>query len=513
MKEIEKNRASEENRPDILIVDDDSDFASSLHAMLRVHKYSAQLAFSEEDALKYVHGNSPELILIDVRLGKSDGVELMAKIKALLPGSVCIMITGFGSIDNAVQAIKRGAYDYLRKPVEPQDLIVVLERAYEKIKWEKEKESFEDSLKEGEQHINASFQQAAVGIAHVSLKGDFLLCNEKFCQTLGYAASQINKKSFEGIIHPNELSGIKIRMDGLLDQKESYFSLETQLVRADGGFIWANLTVSPVVSAQDLPAYFICFLEDITFRKESEKELQRLVDILGQKNNELREFAYITPHVLLEPLRKIKSFSKRLLETSLDKLDEYEQTFAFKLQIASTQLEKLVDELIEFSKISSQEGTLSKVDLGEIVERVLSKYDVQIKNKRIEVSVDALPVLYVRKNNMMTLFEKLIENAIKFSRKDVDSFIKITCQQPSESVYDISILDNGIGIDSGNTEMIFEPFKKLHANTKYPGNGLGLTTCRKIMSVHGGEISVVSELGSGAEVIVHIPTHPNGGQE
>jgi len=114
---------------------------------------------------------------------------------------------------------------------------------------------------------------------------------------------------------------------------------------------------------------------------------------------------------------------------------------------------------------------------------------------------------------MMTLFEKLIENAIKFSRKDVDSFIKITCQQPSESVYDISILDNGIGIDSGNTEMIFEPFKKLHANTKYPGNGLGLTTCRKIMSVHGGEISVVSELGSGAEVIVHIPTHPNGGQE
>ncbi len=114
--------------------------------------------------------------------------------------------------------------------------------------------------------------------------------------------------------------------------------------------------------------------------------------------------------------------------------------------------------------------------------------------------------MYVRKNNMMTLFEKLIDNAVKFSRKDVDSYIKISCQENPDSGWSISIKDNGIGMDSDHTEMIFEPFKKLHANTKYPGNGLGLTTCRKIMSVHGGDISVQSELGSGAEVKIIFPS-------
>ena len=118
----------------ILIIDDDLDYAASLKLILENANYNPLLAHSEEEALEAVGKNAVDLALIDIRLGQDNGIDLLLKLKKLQPDILCVMITGFGTIETAIQALRYGAYDYLRKPVNPDELIVSLNRGFEKIR-------------------------------------------------------------------------------------------------------------------------------------------------------------------------------------------------------------------------------------------------------------------------------------------------------------------------------------------------------------------------------------------
>ncbi len=125
----------------ILIIDDDLDFAASLKLILENANYQPLLAHSEEEALESIENNAVDLALIDIRLGKDNGIDLLFKLKKIQPGILCVMVTGFGSMETAIQALKYGAYDYLRKPVNPEELIVSLNRGCEKIRRAREKQA------------------------------------------------------------------------------------------------------------------------------------------------------------------------------------------------------------------------------------------------------------------------------------------------------------------------------------------------------------------------------------
>ncbi|MEE8268947.1 MAG: response regulator [Nitrospinaceae bacterium] len=131
----EKN-ISNTNQSDcrILIIDDDQDFAASLKLILESENYQPLLAHSEEEALESIRKNVVDLALIDIRLGQDNGIDLLVKLKKIQPDILCVMITGFGTMETAIQALKYGAYDYLRKPINPGELIVSLNRGIEKIR-------------------------------------------------------------------------------------------------------------------------------------------------------------------------------------------------------------------------------------------------------------------------------------------------------------------------------------------------------------------------------------------
>ncbi len=125
----------------ILVIDDDPDFAASLIPILESENYQPLVAYSEEEALEAIRKSAVDLALIDIRLGQDNGIELLPKLKEIQPNILCVMVTGFGSVETAVQALNNGAYDYLRKPVNPEELLATLRRGFEKIRLIKERKA------------------------------------------------------------------------------------------------------------------------------------------------------------------------------------------------------------------------------------------------------------------------------------------------------------------------------------------------------------------------------------
>jgi PAS domain S-box-containing protein len=507
----EEQKTSKANQSDyrILIIDDDLDFASSLKLILENENYQSLLAHSEKEALEVIGKNAVDLALIDIRLGQDDGIELLPKLKEIQPDLLCVMVTGFGSIETAVQALNNGAYDYLRKPVNPGELLATLRRGFEKIRLVQEKQVMAGTLNEIEQQIEASFNQAAIGIAHLSLKGAWLTCNNKFCQIVGYEQEELLKISIFDTTHPDEVPNTRKMIDQLLTANVQYFSSETQYLRKDGLPVWVNVTISPVSSPSGEPLYFILFIEDITKRREIEEMLQNLVKDLAEANQNLEDFTRTASHDLQEPLRKIISFSDRLRNSMGNKLDSREKEYFHRLENSSIRMQKLIEDLLRFSRISSLAPEMEPVDLNDIVNEVLLDLEVSIERSKGVIEIKHLPKIEADKTQMRQLFQNLISNALKFHNKNEPPKIEIDSLHNDNGYWKILIRDNGIGMKEQHIKRIFKPFERLHGSSEFPGTGMGLAICLKVVTRHHGKIMVKSSLGKGTLYIVELPEKQN----
>jgi signal transduction histidine kinase len=242
---------------------------------------------------------------------------------------------------------------------------------------------------------------------------------------------------------------------------------------------------------------------------EANQELER-------SNAELQQFAYVASHDLQEPLRKSLIYADKLLNFK-EELPRPAGVYVDKIIQSSARMRSLIEELLDFSRISTQEKKYELVNLQELIQNLLADFEIVIKEKKARIKFHKMPMIEGIHIQMEQLFHNLISNALKFSKPNVTPLVQLTANEldknaivnlgldSSQRFVDITVSDKGIGFSEGFKEKIFELFHRLNSKQDYPGTGIGLALCRKIVNNHGGKIYAASTEMVGAEFHVILP--------
>jgi len=264
-------------------------------------------------------------------------------------------------------------------------------------------------------------------------------------------------------------------------------------IKKDGREFPVEMAVSPIENPDGDST--ITSIIDITERKKSEVIIKKQLIELQLKNREMEQFNYIASHDLQEPLRTVSNYIEMLEEDYEDKLDDEVKESLNMINAAVSRMSLLVRSILDYGRLGRNK-TLALINCGEVVNTVLSDLEYLIQNHSATITVEPLPILPAYETELRQLFQNLINNAIKFRKKDVAPVIAIGYSQTG-STHEFYITDNGIGIEPKHFERIFHIFQRLHKEDEFEGNGIGLANCKKIVDMHGGRIWIESQHGLG----------------
>ncbi len=242
---------------------------------------------------------------------------------------------------------------------------------------------------------------------------------------------------------------------------------------------------------------------DITLRKQEEERLRRTTEELIRSNRDLEQFAYVSSHDLQEPLRMVVGFMQLLQKKYQGRLDATAEQYIHFATDGAARMQKLIEDLLAYSRVGSKAREPEPADAEELLNKALANLSASILESRAEIERSPLPTIRADGPQMIQLFQNLVGNAIKF-RGDRPPVIRIGARREG-GFWIFSISDNGIGIAPEFHDKVFMIFQRLHARDKYPGTGIGLAICKKIVDRQGGRIWVESEVGGGSTFYFSIP--------
>ena len=337
-----------------------------------------------------------------------------------------------------------------------------------------------------------------------------ILANEAAIRNIGLPREvYLSKTAIE--IDPNILDSPYYQM--CLQTLETGEPFITQYLLEVSGR-WLELSVSRM--DRD---HLIHIFTDITAIKESQLQQEKLVEELKRSNSYLEDFAHAASHDMKEPLRKIRTFIDRLKHSLGTRLTENEQQLFERVDASANRMQLMVDDLLEFSYVSERPQEMESVELNEIIQKVLTDFDLPIEEKKATITIDPLPAIKGHQRQLEQLFHNLIGNALKYSKADTPPIIKIQSRlvkgadtpvsylqdQPNQPFYQLEVSDNGIGFEPQYAEQIFQMFQRLHGKTEYAGTGVGLSIARKVVDNHHGYMWANGEPGVGAHFYILLP--------
>lgn len=259
----------------------------------------------------------------------------------------------------------------------------------------------------------------------------------------------------------------------------------------------------------------VVVFHDITALKQAEEELREFADRLQRSNRELQDFASVASHDLQEPLRKIQAFGDRLKVRCGKELTPEGADYLDRIQNAAARMQALIEDLLAFSRVTTKARPFEPTDLGRVAQGVLADLEARIEQLQATVQVGQMPIIDADPLQMRQLLQNLIGNGLKFHRPGQKPQVRVEAKIIDEEFSaeddsgqqwcEIRVRDEGIGFDVRYLDRIFTVFQRLHGRNEYPGTGIGLAICRKIVERHGGTITAHSAPGQGAEFIVRLP--------
>jgi PAS domain S-box-containing protein len=377
-----------------------------------------------------------------------------------------------------------------------------------------ERKRAEEALREVQEAFRRAFEDAPIGMALFSVDaadaGRLLQVNHSMCEITGYSGHDLATMTLADITHPDDADTERPLADSLLSGETPNYQLEKRYLRRDGGRVWVMHNASTAHDSAGRVLYGIAQVQDITRRKETEDrlaavagELERRAAELERSNSDLQEFAYVASHDLSEPLRMVSSYVQLLARRYQDKLDSDANEFIGFAVDGVNRMQRLIDDLLAYSRAGTAEYRFGRVDIADLVRDTLAGMRTTVSESGATVTVGDLPEVWGDEGQLRQLFQNLIGNGIKFRAEDPPRVDVSAERQDNGWLFRVS--DNGIGIDPRHAERIFSVFKRLHGRDEYPGSGIGLSICKRIVERHHGRISVESSPMGGSSFRFTIP--------
>lgn len=239
---------------------------------------------------------------------------------------------------------------------------------------------------------------------------------------------------------------------------------------------------------------------------EAKGHLEDYARELERSNHELEQFAYIASHDLQEPLRTIVSYGCLLEEEYTGQLGESGKMYITRMQRAGNRMKQLIEDLLAYSRVRKSPTAPESVSLVKIMQQVEQNMEILVKKTHTKIELDPkLPAVAGIPSQILQLFQNLLSNAIKFAKAELAPEVKINLENISDGMATLAIQDNGIGIEEKYHELIFKPFYRVQRNEQFPGTGIGLAICKKIIEQHGGSISIKKSSAEGSQILITLP--------
>ena len=373
-------------------------------------------------------------------------------------------------------------------------------------------------IRQSEEKFNKLFEFSPLGLTlSEAPSGKLVDANDAYWQLVGYTRQEyIGHTSSElNLIEDS----VRQKIEKEVLEKGSVKNIELSIRTKSGKIVPVLASIEMITIAGK--KYFLSAIIDIIERKKAEEEIRQSNLELEKMNKELESFSYVAGHDLQEPLRKIQTFSARIIEK--ETLSDAGKDYFKRIQNAASRMQKLIQDLLAFSRVTTGERKFEHVHLAELLEEVVREYSEKLQEKNGSVQTLEMDDVYAIAFQFRQLMLNLVSNSIKFSRPDVP--LRITIESkiekgdeifarhhvenhrlvPDAMYSHIIVSDNGIGFEPHFNERIFEVFQRLHGNDKYSGSGVGLSIVKKIVENHNGFITARSELNNGATFDIYIP--------
>lgn len=475
--------------PSILVVDDEKRIRDACHKMLTQEGFEVALAENGRLALDMIEEKHYDIILLDLMMPDVSGMEVLDQVKMRHADTVIIVITGYATLEHSIQAMKKGAFDFISKPFSPQELRDVIAKAIEYIR------NLQDILTE-KSRMRVLINHLSDGVMATDAQKKVALANPAFLKMIGYQGKSVLGMPAPEVFQDETLT--ELIDQALAMPKDKFTALTAEItLESDGGKQEKILGVRciPFRDRLDRNLGTITVLHDITTLRKMD---QLKTDFVSMVSHEIRN-----------PLNSVLAQIKVIMDGLAGDVTEKQSEILGRASEKLEALAGLTTDLLDLARIESGLLTQEKerLEIAEILTEQVDFYRSQAQSKQIRLNLkigDNLPRIMADRYNMEEVFSNLISNAIKYTPEGG----QITVSAGRQNGYlRIEISDTGIGIEKKDLDHIFERFYRVkNEKTRFiVGTGLGLSLVKSILDAHHGTIQVSSQPGHGTTFSVYLP--------